>query len=89
MLLPPCHGSSGCVQASPLSSPSPVLCLCACGVAVPPLAGFHLRAAFWGNPSHKAGATGAVLVLIPQQAERTASQRQVCFLHHGLTPRLL
>lgn len=88
VLLPPCHGSSGCFQASPLSSPSPVLCLCVCGVAVPPLAGFRLRVAFWGNPSHKAGPRGAVLVLIHSRLKGRPA-RQVCFHHHGLTPHLL
>ena len=85
MLLPPHHVSSGCFQASPLYSPYPVLCLCACSVAVTSLAVSRLQVAFWGNPSHKAGARGAVLVSIHGRLEGWPAG-QVCFLHHGLTP---
>lgn len=87
MLLPPRHVSSGCFQASPLYSPYPVLCLCACSMAVTSLAVSRLQVAFWGNPSHKAGARGAVLVSIHGRLEGR-SAGQVCFLRHRLTPGL-
>lgn len=73
LLLPPRHGSPGCFQASPLYSPCPVLCLCACSAAVTSLAVSRLRVVFWGHPSHKAGARGAVLVLM-RQARGPASR---------------
>lgn len=47
VLLPPRHVSSGCYQASPLYSPYPALCLCACSVAVTSLAVSRLQVAFW------------------------------------------
>lgn len=86
-LLPPRHVPPGCSQASPLCSPYPVLCPCACSVVVTSLAVSHLRVEFWGNPSHKAGARGAVLVSIHGRLEgRPAGQ--ICFLHRALTPAL-
>lgn len=87
VLLPPRHVSSGCFQASPLYSPYPVLCLCGCSMAVTSFTVPRLQVAFWGNPSHKAGVRGAVLVLIHSKLEGLPA-RQVCFLHHGLTPGL-
>lgn len=87
VLLPPCHVSSGCFQASPLYSPYPVLCLCGCSMAATSFAVPRLQVAFWGNPSHKAGVRGVVLVSIHSRLERQPA-RQVCFLHHRLTPGL-
>lgn len=87
LLFPPRHVSPGCFQASPLYSPCPVLCLCACSVVVTSLAVSHLQVVFWGHPSHKAGARGAVLVLIHSRFEGQPA-RQVCFLCHRLTPGL-
>lgn len=56
-------------------------------MAVTSLAVSRLQVAFWGNPSHKAGARGAVLVSIHGGLEGR-SARQVCFLRHRLTPGL-
>lgn len=87
MLLPPRHVSSGCFQASPLYSPNPVLCLCVCSMVVTSLAVSRLRVAFWDNPSHKAGARGAVLVSVHGKLEGWPAG-QVSFLRHRLTPGL-
>lgn len=87
VLLPPRHVSSGCFQASPLYSPYPVLCLCRCSMAATSFAVPRLQVAFWGNPSQKAGVRGAVLVSIHSRLESQPA-RQVCLLHHGLTPGL-
>lgn len=56
-------------------------------MAVTSLAVSRLRVAFWGNPSHKAGARGAVLVSMHGSLERRPAGH-VCFLRHGLTPVL-
>lgn len=87
MLLPLRHVSSGCFQASPLYSPYPVLCLCACSVVVTSLAVSRLQVAFWGNPSHRAGARGAMLVSIRGRLEGQPAG-QICRFCQGLTPGL-
>lgn len=56
-------------------------------MAVTSLAVSRLRVAFWGNPSHKAGARGAVLVSMHGSLEGRPAGH-VCFLRHGLTPVL-
>lgn len=53
-------------------------------MAVTSLAVSRLRVAFWGNPSHKAGARGAVLVSIRGRLEGWPAG-QVRSLRHGLT----